>query len=276
VGEKAKSALHAALEDAAGVPVVAEAVRKSALKDARKATGWPLTRWVGRLRPDPLRRLGLRPDALRIPEDRPDLTVTSLPVARPGVRSTAATAVRAYVDQMTAGAPDPWVLAARRRASEGLDRLPDALDQAVAGTRLEAGTRPVWWRLVNVLQWVVLAAAVAGLLWLGVAFAFSYFQLPELPMPVLTVGGSAWGLDGDGVDVPWGTVLVAAGVVVGVLLAVVSRVVAGIGARRRAVRARRRLRESVVRVADELVWLPVADEMAALSRTRTAALIAAS
>ncbi|ACZ30122.1 putative ABC transporter [Xylanimonas cellulosilytica DSM 15894] len=276
VSEKAKTGLYAALEDAAGVPVVAEAVRRSALKDAHAATGWPLTRWAGRLRPDPLRRLGLRPDTLRIAADRPDLAVTSLPTARPGVRAAAATAVRAYVDQMTAGAPDPWVLSARRRAQEGLDRLPDALDQAVAGTRLEAGKRPLWWRLVGALQWLVLAAAVAGLLWLGLAFVLSYFQLPPLPTPVLTVGGESWGASGDGVDVPWGTVLVVVGVVAGLLLAAVSRLCAGVGARRRATRARKRLRESVVRVADELVWLPVADETIALTRARTAAVIAAS
>jgi len=274
--EKAKVTLVSALEDAAGVPTVTEAVRRSALKDARAATGWPLTRWIGRLRPDPLRRLGLRPDALRIPEERPDLARTSLPAARAGVRAAAATAVRTYVDQMTAGAPDPWVLSARRHAQNGIDRLPDALDQAVAGTRLEAGRRPLWWRAVGVLQWLVLATAIAGLLWLGVAFLLAYFQLPPLPMPDLTVGGEAWGVRGDGVDVPWGTVLVAAGLLLGILVAVVSRLFAAVGARRRAGRARKRLRESVATVADELVQGPVAEELAALSRTRAAARIAAS
>jgi hypothetical protein len=275
-GERAKGTLVSALEAAAGVPTVVDAVRRSATKDARAATGWPLTRWLGRLRPDPLRRLGLRPDALRVPEDRPDLARSSLPSARPGVRAAAATAVRAYVDQMTAGTPEPWVRSARHRAQEGIDRLPDALDQAVAGTRLEAGRRPWWWNAVNVLQWLVLAAAVAGLLWLGVAFLLAYFQLPRLPMPVLTVGGRAWGADGPGVDVPWATALVAAGLVAGVLVALVSRLFAAVGARRRAARARRRLRESVASVADALVRGPVGEELGALSRARAAASIAAS
>ncbi len=275
-GDKARVALHAALEDAAGVPVVTEAVRRAAVKDARQATGWPLTRWLGRLRPDPLRRIGLRPDAHRVPADRPDLAVTSLPAARAGVRAQSATAVRAYVDQMTAGAPEPWVLATRHRTAEGFDRLPDALDQAVAGTRLEAGRRPLWWRLANVLQWLVLLTAVAGLLWLGLAFLLAYFQLPALPTPVLTVGGADWGGTGRGVDLPWATVLVVLGVVVGILLALVFRVCAGIGARRRASAARKRLRESVARVADDLVRRPIQEEMIALARARTAAAIAAS
>ncbi|WP_159792263.1 GTPase [Puerhibacterium puerhi] len=275
-GERARSGLLAALEDAAGVPTVVDAVRTSARRDAHAATGWPVTRWLGRLRADPLRRLGLRPDEVRVPTDRTDLARTSLPSARPSVRAAAATAVRTYVEQVTVGAPDPWVLAARRRAQEGIDRLPDALDQAVAGTRLAAGRRPAWWRVVDVLQWLLLAAAVAGLLWLGAAFALAYFRLPPLPTPVLTVGGAAWGGQGAGLDVPWATVLVAGGVVAGVLLAAVSRLCAAVGARRRAGRARRRLRESVGRVADGLVRGPVADELAALARCRAAAHIAAS
>ncbi|MFP3712888.1 GTPase [Puerhibacterium sp. TATVAM-FAB25] len=275
-GERARAGLRAALEDAAGVPTVVDAVRTSARRDAHAATGWPVTRWLGRLRADPLRRLGLRPDEVRVPTDRTDLARTSLPAARPSVRAAAATAVRTYVGQVTDGAPDPWVLAARRRAQEGIDRLPDELDQAVAGTRLAAGRRPAWWRVVDVLQWLLLAALVVGLLWLGAAFALAYFQLPPLPTPVLTVGGAAWGGAGPGLDVPWPTVLVLGGVLLGVLLALVSRLFAAVGARRRASRVRRRLRESVARVADELVRGPVADELAALARCRAAARVAAS
>jgi energy-coupling factor transporter ATP-binding protein EcfA2 len=275
-GERARSGLVTALEDAAGVPTVVDAVRTSARRDAHAATGWPVTRWLSRLRADPLRRLGLRPDEVRVPSDRTDLARTSLPAARPSVRAAAATAVRTYVGQVTDGAPDPWVLAARRRAQEGIDRLPDELDQAVAGTRLMAGRRPAWWRVVDVLQWLLLAAVVVGLLWLGAAFALAYLQLPPLPTPVLTVGGTAWGGTGSGLDVPWPTVLVAGGVLLGLLLAFASRVLAAVGARRRANRVRRRLRESVSRVADDLVRGPVADELAALARCRVAAHIAAS
>jgi hypothetical protein len=275
-------ALIDALEDAAGVPTVVQAVRASAKRDAHAATGWPVTRWVGRFRPDPLRRLGLRSDALRVPDDRPDLARTSLPATRPSVRAAAATAVRRYVEQVTEGAPDAWVLAARRRTQEGIDQLPDALDQAVASTRLEAGRRPFWWRAVNALQWLVLAAVVVGLLWLAAAFVVSYFQLPPLPTPVVTAGEGVWDPVGGasdaagGVDVPWPTMLVLGGVVLGILLALVSRVFAAIGARRRAARARKRLRESVVQVANQLVRLPVGEELAALARCRAAASIAAS
>jgi hypothetical protein len=272
--DRAHGVLVDALEDAAGATTVVDAVRRAATRDARLATGWPVTRWITRARKDPLRRLGLRSDDVRVPVDRPDLARTSLPQTRPSVRASAATAVRTYVDQVTAGAPDAWVLAARDRGTEAVDRLPDTLDQAVASTRLEEARRPVWWRVVGVLQWLLLAAAVAGLLWLGVAAALRYFQLPALLMPVLTFDLTRWG--GGTPEVPWATVLALGGIVGGLLVALVARPLAALGARRRAGRVRRRLRTSVEAVAREQVREPVAAEMAALAACREHATTAAA
>ena len=55
--------LTTALSDAAGVPLVVEAVAKAHRHRSVVATGWPFTRWIRRLRPDPLRRLRLAADA---------------------------------------------------------------------------------------------------------------------------------------------------------------------------------------------------------------------
>lgn len=293
-GNQAKGDLVAALEAAAGVPTVVDAVRASARRDARAATGWPLTRWVGRLRKDPLRRLGLRTADRehRAPSGRDDLVRTSLPTARPAVRSAAASAVRRYVEEVTRGAADPWVLAARSRGQAGIDKLPDALDQAVATTRVEASHRPMWWSLVNTVQWTLIAVVVAGLLWLLGLFGFAYLQLPPPPTPVLTLptwsgegivfpgapeSGADDGLGGvDPFRIPWPTLMVLGGLALGLLLALVCRVFGTLGARRRAMGARRRLRQSVGAVADELVRTPVGDELARLASCRTAATVAAS
>ncbi|MBL0887078.1 GTPase [Myceligenerans indicum] len=291
-GDRARGALLRALEDAAGVPTVVDAVRSAARRDARAATGWPLTRWLGRLRRDPLRRLGLRDTERRAPRGREDLVHTSLPSPVPAVRASAATGVRQYVEEVTDGVADSWVLAARARVQQGIDELPHALDQAVASTRLEAGRKPLWWRAVNLVQWTLIAAVVAGLGWLGWLFLLSYLRLPMPPTPVWTVpmfAGEGQGVvfpgappgpsDGLGVDpfqIPWPTLLVIGGLLLGALVAVVSRLVSVIGTRRRAAAARRRLQASVAGVADRLVRLPVAEELAALGRCRTAATIAAS
>ena len=292
-GNQARVDLVAALEAAAGVPTVVEAVRASSRSDARSATGWPLTRWVGRLRKDPLRRLGLRSADRehRAPGGREDLLRTSLPTARPAVRSAAASAVRRYVEETTRGAADPWVLAARSRGQAGIDTLPDALDQAVAATRIEASRRPVWWSLVNVVQWSLIVVLAMGLLWLAVLFGFAYLQLPPPPTPVLTLptwsdgdgivfpgapgSGSTEDLGVDPLRIPWPTLMVLAGLVLGLLLALVCRVFVALGARRRAVIARRRLHQSVDTVADRLVRAPVEEELSRLARCRTAATVAA-
>ncbi|MFB7797332.1 GTPase [Isoptericola sp. NPDC056134] len=281
-GERAADALVDALEAAAGVPTVVDAVAAAHRRDAHLATGWPVTRWVSRLRRDPLRRLGLRrgPDGTATDgsgtatgPERPDLVRSSLPTTRPAVRAASASAVRRYVDEVTEGAPDPWVLVARDRAQDAIDRMPGDLDQAVVGTRLEAARRPRWWAAVGAVQWLLLAVAVVGLLWLGAAAAVEYFRLPPLILPVLTVDLTASG--GGVLEVPWPTLLAIGGLLAGLLLALVARVFTAWGARRRASRVRRRLRESVSGVADRLVRVPVGDELAALARCRAAAAIAA-
>ena len=254
----AQAELYRALEAAAGVDAVVDAVRASALKRARAATGWPVTRWLGRLRPDPLRRL-----RLDVPGRDPDLVRSSLPSQAPAVAAQARVAVRGYVRTVAQGAPEPWVRAVDQRAADAVATLPDVLDRAVVATRLSASRPPRWWRAVDVVQWVLLGAAAFGLLWLGVLALLGYLQLPRPGTP-------AW----HGVPVPTG--LLVAGVVVGLLLALVARALAGLGARRRARVARARLRAAVATVADERVRLPVGEELAALSTCRASAAIAAS
>ncbi|MDR0481880.1 MAG: 50S ribosome-binding GTPase [Cellulomonadaceae bacterium] len=261
---KAKQPLVMALEDATGVPIVVDAVKKSAVKDARAATGWPVTRWLGKFRPDPLRRIGLKDVSL--PDGRTDLVRSSLPAANPALQAAASSAVRHYVDAVTGAIPDGWVLAARRRVQENLGGLPDALDQAVSGTVITAGRKPLWWRVVNVLQWVIFGAMAAGLLWLGIDFALTYFQVR--PLPAVTVG-----IAGEAIPLP--TVLALGGAALGVLVALACRVFSAMGATRRGTSVRKQLRNAVSEVAEDRICQPVMDELGALARTRAAARIAA-
>ena len=252
----AREDLVTALEEAAGVARVVEAVRVSAVRRARVATGWPPTRWLTRFRVDPLRRLHLER-----PAERPELARTSLPAPDAAARARAAIAVRGYTDASTAGAPDAWVLAVRARTSTA--DLPDALDQAVAGTRLDAERRPRWWRVVGAAQWILLATLGAGALWLTGLAVFAYLNLPEPSAPV-------W------FGLPAPTVLAVGGAVAGIVLALGSRLAGRLGARRRAARARSRLRTAVGRVADEHLAGPVGEELGALERCRAGARMAAA
>ena len=76
----AQRALVAALGAAAGIPAVGAAVQRAAVHRAVASTGFPFTRWLRRLRPDPLRRLHLdraRTTAVTAGADDADLVPTS-------------------------------------------------------------------------------------------------------------------------------------------------------------------------------------------------------
>jgi GTP-binding protein EngB required for normal cell division len=245
-----------ALAHAAGVDVVADAVGRSYRRRAGSATGWPVTRWLARFRPDPLRRLHL---------DRTDvdaaLVRTSLPAPTPVQRARSDAAIRRFGDAATGGVVGPWVAAIRSAVNTAAERLPDALDQAVASTDLGIERRPRWWTVVNLLQWLALAAALIGGGWLVALAVVGWLQLPEIGTP-------DWG------PLPVPTALLLGGVVVGVLLAVASRIAARIGANRRADAVRRKLSAAVATAADEVVVAPVDAEIDRYRSFRQAASVA--
>lgn len=255
VGSRDRAQLAAALADAAGVEIVADAVGRSYTGRARRATGWPLTRWLGKLGADPLRRLGLGRDV------RPELTRSSLPAPTPVQRARADAAVRQLADAAAGGAPDPWRTSIRAAASTASDRLPDALDQAVVTADIDVSRRPVWWTVIGAVQWIAFAAAAVGGLWLIGLAAGSFLRI-DLPTPDL--GG-----------LPAPTILLVAGVVVGVVLGAASFAVARRGGRRRTAAVRRQLEEVVDGVAGEVVVAPVEAELERY-RTFSAALTKAS
>ncbi|MGP3959272.1 YfjP family GTPase [Nonomuraea sp. 3N208] len=253
-------ALTAALSQAAGVPLVVEAVAKGHRHRAVVATGWPVTRWVRRFRPDPLRRLRIgsiapsRGSAGRASKELMGRQAgevvgrTSVPAASAMQRAQAETAIRDVGEAAAEGLLGPWAAAVRQAARSRSEDLADAVDRAVATTSVVATRRPKWWRAVNVLQWLVFGGMAAGALWLGVLFGMDYLRLPQPPLP--TAGA-----------VPWPTVLLAGGALAGVLIAVLSRLAAWAGGRRRARRTARALRAAIGEVAKEHVLDPVEAEL---------------
>jgi hypothetical protein len=223
--------------------VVVRAVAQSYRLESVRRTGWPVTRWLSRFRPDPLRRLNLRSNTPA------ELNRTSLPPAGAPERARTDAAVRAFADAASAGAPGPWRAAIRGAAREGRDRLPDALDQAIAGTDLGANRKAWWWGVFNVVQWLALLTVLGGLGWLAVLAGLGYLQLPVPDVPRV-----------EGWPVP--TLMIALGVVLGVVLAILGRFIAAAAAKARASTARRRLHVAVDAVARALIVEPVEVEVA--------------
>ncbi|GII58456.1 hypothetical protein Pth03_68450 [Planotetraspora thailandica] len=237
--------LSRALSQAAAVPLVVESVAKAHRHRAVAATGWPLTRWLRRLRPDPLRRLHLTRG--------PGTARTSLPPPTAVQLTAVDTAVRDVGEAAGGGVPEPWASAVRHAARSRAAELGDALDRAVAHASLGASKPPRWWKAVGVLQWLVTAVMAAGALWLLALFALDYLLLPKPPTP--TAG-----------RVPWPTLLLVGGAAAGVLIALLSRLAAWIGGRRRARKAARALRAAIGQVGEELVVTPAFEERSRYAR----------
>ncbi len=242
-------ALESALAEGAGVPAIVEAVERSTRWRAGRATGWPLVSWVGRLRPDPLKKLEI------------DLGADSKALRGQGVSVPQATAVqrakidaevRSLADDVSTGLGAPFADSVRRASTARLSEVGDRLDDALRTVDLDAERLPVWAGAVRVLQWLLVLAALVGGAW-SVAAMLSG-GLADLPR----VGGVALPL-----------VLLGGGVLLGVFLALVCRGLVAATARSRAAAADRRLREAVSEVASELVVAPVQAELTAYTSLRT-------
>ncbi len=247
--------LVSALADAAGVPTVVRAVERATVRRGSQATGWPLTAWLARFRPDPLRRLHL--DLGDSGRELTGLSRASLPEPTPVQRARVDSAVRNVADEVAAPLARPWADAVRRASVSRLDALGDALDRAVAGTDLGVARPPWWWRVLRVLQVSLLGVATVGALWLTGLFLLGYFQLraPEAPRV-------------EGFPVP--TLLLVTGLLAGLVVTLLSRPMNRATARSRARLAERRLRSAVAEVTHELVTQPVDVELAAHAEAREA------
>ena len=238
--------LTGALAEAAGVPTVTRAVALAHRRRGALATGWPFVRWLRRLRPDPLRRL-------RVGE-RPDADVhTSLPGPTALQSAQAANATRDLADRAAGQLPPPWPSLVRAAATGSGDRLAERLDRAVAGAELNP-RRPRWWGAAGLLQTLLAAVVLAGALWLLVLVVLGFLRLDQaLPLP-----------DVEGLPLP--TLLLGGGALAGILVAMLTRALNRIGARRRARAAAASMSRRVEDVANELVIGPVEAELAAHDR----------
>jgi GTP-binding protein EngB required for normal cell division len=245
---------------AAGVPVVTEAVGKAWRLRGGLATGWPVLAWMAKFKPDPLRRLHL--DRLGVGRRHKEIDPsgvgrTSLPATSGVQKARVDTALRTLADQAALGLTRGWADEIKRAARSAEDALPDRVDRAIATTDLDLAKHRRWWQLIRVVQWLLVAAVVAGLGWLALAFVLAYFQLPPLPEV-------RWW------ELPAPTVLVIGGVLAGLLVAGLARIGVEVGARRRAAKARQLLRAAIARVAGELVIDPVKAEQERYERARLA------
>lgn len=243
LGRQARAGLTDALAEAAGVPTVVDGVFRSWMKRGRAATGWPFLSWIGRLRRDPLKRL-----RLELPAASAEIGRTALPKATPVQQGRVEAALRAVTDAAADGLPPGWATAVGQAARRNQAQLPARLDTAIAATDLRTRRGSWWWGLFLVVQWVLVAAVLAGGLWHLYSWLGPLWQLPALPEVL-------W----NGTPAP--TWLLGGGVLAGLLLALLGRLFVRIGAGWRARAAAKALRSAVATLAAEQVIEPVQAEL---------------
>jgi len=249
-GAGERSRLVDAVGDAAGIQAMVEAVHDSTLVRARRATGWPLTSWMWRLRRDPLDGIDLRGLDLGAVRGRSD--ADEMVLARVDGQ------VRELADSVASGLTRPWSTAVRRAAVSRADELDTGLGAAVGEVKVKSGV-PGWCRMVRLLQWLLLLVAIGGGVWLAALAVLDFLHTTSPEPPKVS-----------GVAVP--TIMLAAGLVLGILLAILARALVRRSARRRAARAEAKLRGAVDELIGELVIKPIASELDVYRRARDAIL----
>lgn len=239
-----------ALIQCAGVPLVVDAIATSTRRRASIATGWPVTRWLGRFRRDPLKNLAVGADI-----SMSGLARSSIPSPTNVQRASAEVAIRDLAEKASVGLGKPWASAIREASTSRSADITDALDQAVMSTDLGVTRPALWWRLINAVQWLFFLTALVGLGWLLALFVADVSQLDVAKPPTVS-----------GFPVP--TLLAVAGVVFGIALAVLSRLAGRLSGRLKAKRADRLLRKAIGDVAQSQVVAPIEAELAAYARHR--------
>jgi hypothetical protein len=251
IGPVDRQALDLAMLDCVGVPQLVEAIEGSTHRRAARLTGWPVTRWLVR-HSDPLHELGI--DTSRSISRL--ARAAEVPGAANVQRAQAESAVRDFAEKASVGLERPWRNAIREVSISKAGHIAAALDRAVVRAEVAIPSTAVWWRVVNVLQWLALVALAVGGVWWGLQVLSDRTDLSVPDRP---------GYFGYDIAV----LLTFGGLAVGIGLAVLSRIAAWISGRWRARRVERALTEAIETVTEQRVVEPIQAELDAYARYRT-------
>ena len=256
----------------------AEQVLQAATASYRRAagqhTGWILTRWMSRLKADPLRRLHLgQQDETKSAskaekssgmlgsdsENAPELVASSLPPLSAAQKAGMANAVRQYSKQMADRVEDPWKRSMKEAALSREAELPELLERDMVRIDYGLGRTRAPWVIFNALQWIALLSALVGVGWLTLISGMAYLQiqLPPAPTP-------------EGSPVPLPTLLLLLGILLGIASAGVGRLLTAMGSRYYTRKLRGRLQTGVEKAVQSCVVAPVQQEAKRLNAYRKA------
>ncbi len=220
--------LVAGLSRASGIDSAVEIVAEQYKRDAGLATGWPAIKWVNKFRKTPLRSL-------------PSPAASATAHAEVGV------ALRDAGEATARKLQPAWASAVRDELGRA---QPDVLAE-ISKVPLRAANatrdKPAWWAGFQWLQRLAGLVAIVGAVWLLVlVLGSTFFRLETDPLTPMV---NDW--------LPLPTLLVFAGLALGILLALIAKIPTNIGAARRGRKARDELETHIDKVVDDQVVAPL-------------------
>jgi GTP-binding protein EngB required for normal cell division len=235
--------LTSAFAKAAGAAAATETLNGARERRAGSYIGWPPGRLAARLRgTGPTPRKLLAGDAGDVAQAQ---------------RSEIDNAITVFADEVGGSLPEPWSLtvraAARSRANEAQAALGAAVAQGLPSRDKVTG----WWRLIALVQWLLMLLTVAGLVWIAL---------------ILSLHGShkSSSLISDTSLVPWLAVMVVALLLLGWLIESWCRNMVVLAADREREQANQAIMSRITAATGDLVLAPTGRELADYEHFRAA------
>ncbi len=250
IDDKRVSALVESLADAAGVPAVAEAMESAYELRALDYVGWPLRRLAARIHSDPLRRM-------RLVELRDELRVAfTTPVN--AQQSHVDNALQEVTEGVVSELPPSWQRSVRNAGRSRAEDLPKALGDSLRDVVPNFNQVPSWWWVVRTWQYLLLAGAFVGLVWLGAILVYGALKLGHAPIAVA----------GDTSLAPYIGVLFVCVLGLGALTASAARNIIALSSVKHGERIEEQMRTGITHSARTMVVEPVEKELEVYARFR--------
>lgn len=242
------------LLNASGAHQLADAAADSYRHRGIKNVGWLWTKWWRARKADPLARLHLKPRHRREPGransaegggSRAAVSSLRIPQAQQAI---ARSAVRRSVEAASQPLPHKWRRVVVADAEAQTQMLLAEVDADFLSHRGLYASQPRWWGLMKFWQWIFAVLSILGIAWLAAYWVAGFLQI-RLPDP------PRWGI----LTAPLAALII--GLFFGWLLAVVSRWLLAVGAKRRRRSVIRHASGLIEENAQRFVWEPVREEL---------------
>ena len=235
--------LTSAFAKAAGVAAATETLNGARERGAVSYIGWPPGRLVARLR-------GAGPTSRKLLADH---AADVAQAQRPDIDN----AITVFADEVGGSLPEPWSRTVRAAARSRANEAQAALGAAVAHGLPPRDKVTGWWRLIALVQWLLVLLSLAGLVWIVL---------------ILSLHGShkSSSLVSDTSLVPWLAVMVVALLLLGWLIESWCQNMVVLAADREREQANQVIMSGITAVTSDLVLAPTGRELADYERFRAA------